>query len=134
MLHEPLGLENYFVLLVAANINGYLMEFGKRTGQVAASLILLVVLLLPMAVQCFHTLEGHGHVPCDENSVHFHEKADDCHICDFHFAPFTYDIAEFPEWASPEIPTGIEKHFYFLQLSSFLEDNTRLRAPPSFWV
>lgn len=46
------------------------------------SIFTVILLLLPIGVQLFHTLENHEHKVCNSKEVqHIHEKELDCSFC-----------------------------------------------------
>ena len=108
------------------------MDYKKQIGKNIAALLLFAVLMLPTASQFIHMFEGHEHIACTEKTTHIHKSVVKCEICSFHFTPFNYDIAEYPELLSPKIPVKIEADFASLQFHSFKITNTQLRAPPIF--
>lgn len=110
------------------------MTIGKQLGQAIVSMLLLIVLMLPTAVQFSHVFEGHEHILCNKKSSHIHQDVPDCQICDFHLASFNYDVVDYPDLLLPNIPTKVEKSFSTLLFHSFKITNTQLRAPPYFLV
>ena len=106
------------------------MDYRKQIGKNILTLLLLVALMLPTAIQFFHMFEGHDHITCSEKITHIHKSITKCDICDFHLAASNYDIANYPDLLLPKIPVKIETNFTSLQFHSFKITNTQLRAPP----
>jgi len=109
------------------------MSFKKQIGQILASLILTVVLMLPAIVQFSHIFESHKHVSCTETKTHIHKEVNDCEICKFTLASFNYSLTNYPEFKDIETPISIENFFSSLLFNSSTKTNTQLRAPPSFF-
>lgn len=110
------------------------MQRSKHLGKTITSILLLVALLFPSAVQFAHAFENHDHRPCEEISTHLHQDSTECQVCDFQMATFEYKIIAYPEFLIPTIISKAEKLFSSLLLSSFKKTNTQLRAPPYFLV
>ncbi|QWX83357.1 hypothetical protein H0I23_12965 [Cellulophaga sp. HaHaR_3_176] len=99
-------------------------------GKAIASVFLLSALLFPSAIQFTHAFEGHEDISCKQKSTHIHQKVSECHICDFHFFSFNYDIIKYQEFAKISIPSKMVTSFT-TQFSNLLNNNnTSLRGPP----
>ena len=109
-----------------------MMDYRKQIGKNIVALLLFAALMLPTAVQFFHTFEGHEHIACTETTTHIHKSITKCEICSFHLASFNYDLAKYPDLLVPKIPVEIDVNLSSLQFHSFQITNTQLRAPPIF--
>lgn len=65
--------------------------------KVIVAAIFSLALLLPIATQTFHALQGHQHEVCVDFSSHLHEKQLDCSICDFHHSNFDFKLYNYSE-------------------------------------
>ncbi len=93
------------------------------------SISFLVVFLTPTAIQFFHS--EHEHFKCNaQHEKHFHEKHENCKICDFSFSVYQQQI----------LKLKIEKiHFHDILTTNYISKffhqsstlNFFLRAPPS---
>ena len=108
------------------------MERTKQIGKNTVALLLFLALMLPTAIQFSHAFEGHDHIPCEDDSRHFHQDVPDCHTCDFHLTSFNYDVAEYTDLSLPKFIVKNAVNFTSLQFNSFKKTNTQLRAPPVF--
>lgn len=108
------------------------MDFYKQTGKNIASLLLVLALLLPTAIQFAHAFEGHQHVTCTDNTTHLHQSITKCEICSFHLSSFNYDIVNYPNLSLPEIHVKKDANLTALKPHGFITTNTQLRAPPIF--
>lgn len=108
------------------------MGLKKQFGKSIAAFVLLTALMLPGAVQFFHMLEGHEHVVCTDKEIHVHQTIEKCEVCSFHFTPFNFDTADFPDLEVPKVFVKRTIDFASLLFHSFKITNTQLRAPPVF--
>ncbi|QXP52128.1 hypothetical protein [Cellulophaga sp. HaHa_2_1] len=110
----------------------------KKTNYIPkalTSVFLLLFMMLPLAIQFVHSCESHEHIACknqDNQKTHIHQKSLDCHICDFHFFSFTYDISSYPEFVKTAFSLKAITSFTPQFINTFLNNNTSLRGPPSF--
>lgn len=92
-------------------------------------ILFIVVLLLPSAIQLFHSFESHIHNICSAvDEDHFHEQEQDCSQCHFQLEIFHYE--NFREFTSIFVKPNllpIEIHGSIF----ILDDNKKSpRAPP----
>lgn len=106
------------------------MNYKKQLGTYIGSLMLLVALMLPTAIQFFHSFEEHEQIDCTEQEAHVHKTITKCEVCSFHLASFDYEIATYPDLSLPEIHELINADYTSAQLDSFNTTSTQLRAPP----
>ncbi|WP_165748139.1 hypothetical protein [Cellulophaga sp. Z1A5H] len=110
----------------------------KKTNYISKALtavFLLLFMMLPLAIQFVHSFENHEHTTCkdqDNQNTHIHQKSLDCHICDFHFFSFTYDLSSYPELVKTTFSLKVTNSFTTQFINSFNNNNTFLRGPPSF--
>lgn len=106
------------------------MGYKKQIVKSIASLVLLLALMLPTAIQFIHLFEGHEHTACTEQKTHIHESTPKCEICSFHLTSFDYNLAVYTNLVTPEIPAEVNVKVTPLYLRSITVTNTQLRAPP----
>jgi len=106
------------------------LDTKKQLVKISVALLLLSAFVLPVTMQFFHTIEGHGHEICKSKDKHLHQASQDCAVCHFHYVPFQYTIAEYSFSIALVIPTKHQVFFAPQQFSSPLTSNTRLRGPP----
>ena len=106
------------------------MNYKKQIGNNLIALVLFVALMMPSAIQFFHTLEGHEHLTCTEKATHIHKSVTKCEICSFLFTSLNYDIAKHPDLLFPIIFVKVNETFTVLQLHSSKIAHKQLRAPP----
>jgi ABC-type sugar transport system permease subunit len=110
----------------------------KKTNYISkalTSVFLLLFMMSPLVIQFVHSFENHKHTTCKDQknqNTHIHQKSLDCHICDFHFFSFTYDISSYPEFVKATITLKVAKKFTTQFINSFNNNNTLLRGPPNF--
>lgn len=106
----------------------------KNILHKAISLWTVVLLLLPIGVQFFHTLENHEHTVCDSKEVsHIHAQEIDCSFCHVQLDTNTvFDsncIAFYSPVINNSIPVSFEKQNTEIHL--FYKSS---RGPPKFIV
>lgn len=106
------------------------MYLKNQLGKTLASVLLLLALILPTAIQFSHTIEGHESDTCNERSTHIHKTEKICEICDFHFTSISYDIAKYPDLLLPQISIKLSTDFTSLQFYHPTLTSKQLRAPP----
>lgn len=108
------------------------MTQKKQIRNIVASLVFIMALMLPTAVEFIHMFEGHELTSCEEQRTHVHEFEAKCKICSFHLVSFDYDLDKYPDLLLSEIFIELESDLTSLQLHSYKITNTQLRAPPVF--
>ena len=100
------------------------MILKSKIGGFIIATIFSLALLLPIATQTVHALDGHKHDVCNDFSTHLHKKQLDCSICDFHFSIFDFKVPTLPEFIYPDgfcdqetvivitEPSSVTTHFY----------------------
>lgn len=106
------------------------MYLKNQIGKTIASVLLLLALLLPTAIQFSHMIEGHEGDSCNVQSTHIHKSEKNCEICDFQLISINYDIAKYPDLLLPQISVKLTSDFTPLQFYYPTLTNTQLRAPP----
>ena len=92
-------------------------------------MMLSLVLLLPTAVQFFHSFEKHKHLACEEVSTHIHDQNIDCSLCDFHFSTFNFKIGQPFQFIDTEVFTLVQIAYISSEKNSF-NHHFYLRGPP----
>ncbi len=108
------------------------MTERNKIGYSVVSILLLVVLMFPMSVQFFHVFGCHAHDHADRQEVgtNVYENESSCHICDFDFVPFGFDVAPFSELYCA-VDILVTDEVLFSSLYKVLQrTNNPLRAPP----
>lgn len=105
--------------------------FRHKPIKIFIAAIFSLALLLPIATQAVHALDGHKHEVCIDFSAHLHKKQLDCSICDFHFSIFDFKVQELPEFSGLNIFQKIDSSTLFPETSTFLS-HFFLRGPPLF--
>ena len=106
------------------------MYLKNQLGKTLASVLLLLALILPTAIQFSHMIEGHESDTCNELSTHIHKSEKNCDVCDFHFTSISYDIAKYPDLLLPQISVKLSSDFTSLQFYYPTLTSKQLRAPP----
>jgi hypothetical protein len=106
------------------------MNLREQVGKSLATLLLLVVFMLPMSIQFLHTLEGHEHVTCSEQKTHIHESINKCEVCSFHFTSLNFSVLEYSDTVIHKNIHKSENNYISLRFHSFQLTNKQLRAPP----
>lgn len=105
--------------------------FKHNPIKIFIAAIFSLALLLPMATQAVHALDGHQHEVCYDLSSHLHKKQLDCSICDFHFTNFDFKLQGFPDFIGFNTFNKVESIALFPETSTFLS-HFFLRGPPLF--
>jgi len=101
----------------------------KNIALFAISLFLSLAFLFPTAVQFEHLFESHNHKPCNDYSVHLHEKPLDCNIQAFHFSTFSFETL--PNWEIFAIPPHTFPYYGYTSVLYTQKPLTAfLRGPP----
>lgn len=109
------------------------MGYKKQIVKSIASLVLLVALVLPTAIQFIHVFEcNHEHDALAHEKTTIHEPSSKCDICSFHLTSFDYNLEVYPNLILPEIPFRVNVKVTPLYLRTITVTNTQLRAPPVF--
>jgi hypothetical protein len=103
-----------------------------------AAYILAVIFFQAVALKELHHLLEHSHeavAHCEAsgNETHLHGEeyhAEDCFVCDFHFAPASLDFFGLSIKA-PTLPDSKDSFIYQLPLSQRANWHFQLRGPPS---
>lgn len=134
--HEILYGDNCFILLRLEVISNQHLPLNTKRPlvKISVALLLLVAFMLPVTMQLFHSLEGHGHEICKSKNTHLHQASQNCAVCDFHYVPFQYAIADFFPSESLVIPSQHQVYFVPRQFNSLISSNTRLRGPPQILI
>lgn len=107
------------------------MKLKSNLTSKGWSVVLAIALILPFGVNLMHQFSHDKHDHCTETGVtHFHEKAMDCDLCDFHITPVTTFLSgEF----SPELFPNFNTIFpqYRSISGSYDQLHYNLRGPPN---
>ena len=93
------------------------------------SLMLVVILLFPSAIQLAHTEDSHDHPVCTDFSTHMHETELDCSLCDFQVSIFAFDT-EKPGQDLLNSQNFRQIHSAPKSLYLISSETTSLRGPP----
>ena len=104
--------------------------FRHRVSKAFFATVLSLTLLFPYAAESVHVLDHHQHI-CVDATPHFHKKTLDCHLCNFHFSVFDFEVLYEKKINLPETEYYVNSCDYslipYFSCSFFLR-----RAPPSF--
>lgn len=92
--------------------------------------LLVLTILLPSIVQLSHLYEEHNHVVCFNDSLHVHEKIQNCDIQDFHLTSFNFEPKQNIENTDFIIPNFINSIYHYLPYKTHDHSINNLRAPP----
>tara|TARA_B100000780_G_C21077281_1_gene433741 strand:+ start:219 stop:548 length:330 start_codon:yes stop_codon:yes gene_type:complete len=92
--------------------------------------LLLILLLLPTALQFVSIFKKHEHTLCSEQQVHVHESTVKCEICSFHFTSSNYNLVQQNELEGLSISEKKPERNGSLLHHSFAITNIQLRGPP----
>ena len=106
------------------------MYLKNPIGKNIASVLLLLALVFPTAIQISHMVEGHDDVVCNDHSTHFHKTEKTCEVCAFQLTPLSYDIVKYPDLLLVQISVKLSTIFTPLQFHHSTLTNKQLRAPP----
>lgn len=85
---------------------------------------------MPSAIQLSHCCDSHEHVVCnDEQTTHYHEASQDCHICHFQQHSFNYNLTSLIEIIEVEYKTVLKNQYLFL-VNTSKKRTFLLRGPP----
>ena len=106
------------------------MYLKNQLGKTSASVLLLLALILPTAIQFSHMIEGHENDTCNIHISHIHKSEKNCETCDFQLTSISYDIAEYPDLLLTQISVKLSTDFTSLQFYYPTLTSKQLRAPP----
>lgn len=110
------------------------MIIRNQIVKTLTSTLLMLVLMLPLSAEVLLSLNGHEHIPCEEQLAHIHEDSPVCFVCDFRLVSFDYDILEETELIKIDISEEVYQCFKPFYFYSYNLRYTQLRAPPAFLV
>ena len=107
------------------------MYLENKKLKNVASILLLLAIILPSAIQFSHFIEGHNDNSCAIQIVHLHKTEKNCDTCDFHFTSFNFDISKYEEANSSKTYLNLTKSLSNLLIQNSSLTNNQLRAPPT---
>lgn len=96
------------------------------------SLILLVLLFVPTFLALEHSFEQHEHKVCLDNALHMHEDIVECHIGDYQFTPYQFDLNIYREYVEFNIIKQPIFNSKYIVYSNYTSNLNLLRGPPFF--
>ena len=108
------------------------MYFLKNIFIKSLALILLVVLFVPTILALEHSFEDHKHIVCLDDSVHIHEDIVECHIGEYQFTPYSFQLNIFREYLETKIAKQPVYNNNYVVYTSYTSNLNPLRGPPIY--
>jgi hypothetical protein len=108
------------------------MNFLKNIFIKSLALVLLVVLFVPTILALEHSFEDHKHVVCLDDSEHIHEDIVECHIGEYQFIPYGFNLNIFREYLETNVVKQPINNTNYVVYTNYTSNLNFLRGPPKF--
>ncbi|WP_375239507.1 hypothetical protein [Aurantibacter sp.] len=108
------------------------MSIVKNVFIKSLALILLVLLFVPTILALEHSFENHKHTVCLDDSEHIHEDIVECHIDEYQFTSYNFQLNIFREYLEANVVKQPIYNTNYVVYANYTSNLNLLRGPPKF--